>query len=85
MGLTVASCTCKQRLLKCARKYGSRAPRIDMSTVFTNHKLPSIHSVSVPRSRSKAIAFCCTEKWGLSPWEKMRVQTFEEIDTVSYK
>ena len=29
---------------------------INMNILFTNHKLPSIHSESVPRSRSKAIA-----------------------------
>ena len=36
--------------------------RIDMDILFTNHKLPSIHSLSVRRSRSKAIAFGCAEK-----------------------
>ena len=30
--------------------------------LFTNHKLPSIRSDSVPRSRSKAIAFMYAEK-----------------------
>ena len=37
------------------------ARRIDKGILFTNHKSPSIHSVSVPISRSKAIAFSLAE------------------------
>ena len=36
--------------------------RINLCILFTNHKLSSIHSVSVPRSRSKSIAISYAEK-----------------------
>ena len=39
------------------------ARRINMDTLFTNRKLRSIHSVSVPRSRSNARAFSYAEKY----------------------
>ena len=35
--------------------------RINMGTLFTNSKLPSIHSESVPRIKSKASTFNYTE------------------------
>ena len=38
------------------------AHRTNMGMLFTNHKLPSVHSESVPRSRSKANAFTYAEK-----------------------
>ena len=38
------------------------ARRINMGILFTNHKLLSIHSESVPRSRSKASMYFTLEK-----------------------
>ena len=44
-------------ILKCASKYNGRGPLNKHGILFTNHKLPSIHSESVPRSRSKASTY----------------------------
>ena len=41
------------------------ASRINMDMLFTNRKLPSIHSESVATSRSKARAFSFAEKRGV--------------------
>ena len=38
------------------------ARRIDMDVIFTNGKLPSIRSESVPRSRSKTGTYSYAEK-----------------------
>ena len=35
---------------------------INMGILFTNGKLPSIHSESVPRSRAKAVTYRYAEK-----------------------
>ena len=39
------------------------ACRINMSILFTNKKLPSLHSESIPRSRSKASTYSYAEKF----------------------
>ena len=40
----------------------AQARRIKMGILFTNRKLPSIHSESVPRNRSKASKYSYAEK-----------------------
>ena len=46
------------------------ARRINIGILFTNRKLPSIHSESVPRSRPKlpkAVAFSYAERYAVVP------------------
>ena len=53
------------------------ARRINICIFFTNHKLPSLHSESVPRSRSKVSTYSYPEKvtvsvawWQIDGWEQ---------------
>ena len=47
----------KKMFHKCTCKYGSRASRINTCTYLTNHKLSSIHSLSLPRNGSNSNSF----------------------------
>ena len=48
--------------IKVQANMAARARRINMGILFTNRKLHSIHSESLPRSRSKGSAFSDAEK-----------------------
>ena len=46
--------------------------RINMDILFTNRKLPSIHSESVSKSRSKASTYCYAKE---TPYRHGKAQT----------
>ena len=60
-GSISGSSSCKLCLHKCASKYGSRG-QLNIGKLFTNRKLLSIHSESVPKSRSKVCRYTYAEK-----------------------
>ena len=56
------------------------ARRINMGILFTNRKLPSIHSESVPRSRSKVSTYSYGEKLMLRRNKKRPRDKKEQIE-----